>query len=112
MPDLKFMPHQLKVLNTTEQFNHIGYYLDMGLGKTFVGAEKLWELNNPVNIVVCQKSKVDDWLDHFRTYYPQAKTCDLTKKSESITFNNLIDAQALTKDDTLIGWKMVSTTLN
>ena len=103
MPDLKFMPHQLKVLNTTEQFNHVGYYLDMGLGKTFVGAEKLWELNNPVNIVVCQKSKVDDWLDHFRTYYPQAKTCDLTKKSESITFNNLIDAQVLTKDDTLIG---------
>ena len=36
------------------------YYLDMGLGKTFVGAEKMYLLNNDVNLVVCQKSKIDD----------------------------------------------------
>lgn len=103
MPEVKLMPHQSDVLNKTEQFNHVAYYLDMGLGKTFVGSEKMWELNNLVNIVVCQKSKVSDWLEHFRTYYPQAKTCDLTRKCESITFKNLIDAQALTEDDMLIG---------
>ena len=66
MPDVQLMPHQTDVLNRTEEYNHVAYYLDMGLGKTFVGSEKLWELNNLVNIVVCQKSKVDDWLDHFR----------------------------------------------
>ena len=103
MPDVQLMPHQTDVLNRTEEYNHVAYYLDMGLGKTFVGSEKLWELNNLVNIVVCQKSKVDDWLDHFRTYYPQIKTCDLTKKSESITFNNLIDSGILTEDDMLLG---------
>lgn len=103
MPDVQLMPHQTDVLNRTEEYNHVAYYLDMGLGKTFVGSEKLWELNNLVNIVVCQKSKVDDWLDHFRTYYPQIKTCDLTKKSESITFNNLIDSGTLTADNMLLG---------
>ena len=103
MAEMQLMPHQVKVLDDTEDFNRVAYYLDMGLGKTFVGSEKLWELNNLVNIVICQKSKIIDWVEHFRTYYPQAKTCDLTKKSESITFNNLIDSGSLTTNDMLIG---------
>lgn len=41
----------------------------MGLGKTFVGSEKMWELNTPYNLVICQKSKIDDWKNHFKTYY-------------------------------------------
>lgn len=103
MPKIQLMPHQSDVLKRTEQFNRVAYYLDMGLGKTFVGSEKMWALNNLVNIVVCQKSKIDDWLNHFRTYYPKAKTCNLTKKSESITFNNLIDSGMLSDDDMVIG---------
>lgn len=51
------MPHQEKVLNQTKDFNRVAYYLDMGLGKTFVGAEKVWELNNDVNLVICQKPR-------------------------------------------------------
>lgn len=27
------------------------------------------QLNKPVNIVICQKSKVNDWAEHFNTYY-------------------------------------------
>ena len=56
MAEMQLMPHQVKVLDDTEDFNRVAYYLDMGLGKTFVGSEKLWELNNLVNIVICQKS--------------------------------------------------------
>lgn len=41
----------------------------MGLGKTFVGSEKLWELNAPYNLVICQKSKISDWIKHFKDYY-------------------------------------------
>lgn len=46
------------------------FYHDMGLGKTFTGAEKLmsdkcWHLA----LVVCQKSKIADWVDHFRSHY-------------------------------------------
>lgn len=73
------MPHQEKVLNQTKDFNRVAYYLDMGLGKTFVGAEKLWLLNNKVNLVICQKSKIDDWIEHFKEYYSDYFVFDLTK---------------------------------
>jgi len=68
---INFMPHQKDVLHKTEPFNRVAYYLDMGLGKTFVGGEKMWELNNAVNLVICQKSKVDDWVDHLTKYYEE-----------------------------------------
>lgn len=95
MADLHFMPHQNEVLKKTEQFNRVAYYLDMGLGKTFVGAEKMWELNNAVNLVICQKSKIDDWVQHFKEYYPDYEVFDLTKKSQAITFRNRIDTKGL-----------------
>jgi len=57
--------HQEQVLADTACQNKVAYYLDMGLGKTFIGSEKIKQLNSPVNLVVCQKSKVQDWVDHF-----------------------------------------------
>ena len=88
MKPLNFMPHQTDVLNKTEPFNRCAYYLDMGLGKTFVGAEKVWRLNNAINIVICQKSKIDDWVQHFMEHYPDYHVLNLTKKSEAVTFRN------------------------
>lgn len=78
MSRINLMQHQVDVLSTTEDHNRVGYFLDMGLGKTFVGAEKMHRLNNKVNLLVCQKSKVNDWLDHFETYYDY-EVHDLTK---------------------------------
>lgn len=55
----------------------------MGLGKTFVGSEKMYELHATINLVVCQKSKVRDWVNHFIDHYDCAYYIyDLTKKSE------------------------------
>lgn len=51
----------------------------MGTGKTFVGSEKLKQLNGRVNLVVCQKSKVNDWIEHFNAHYPECMTYDGTK---------------------------------
>lgn len=52
---------------------------EMGLGKTFTGSEKLKQLNGRVNLVVCQKSKIDDWVQHLETYYSNDYTVwDLT----------------------------------
>lgn len=87
------MPHQEKVLNQTKDFNRVAYYLDMGLGKTFVGAEKVWELNNDVNLVICQKSKIDDWVQHFKDHYHDYEVFDLTHKSQAITFRNRLDTK-------------------
>lgn len=63
----------------------------MGLGKTFVGAEKMYLLNNDVNLVICQKSKIDDWVEHFNTYYPDYAVFDLTKKNQVVRFRELIE---------------------
>lgn len=70
---IKLLPHQERVLDETYEFDRVGYFLDMGLGKTFIGAEKMWELNNPYNLLICQKSKIDDWKEHFEKYYPEYK---------------------------------------
>ena len=66
---IKLYKHQTEVLNKTETMNRVAYYLDMGLGKTFVASEKMMKLNSKVNIIVCQKSKVIDWIEHFKIYY-------------------------------------------
>ncbi|KAB0446749.1 helicase SNF2 [Lysinibacillus sp. VIA-II-2016] len=66
---MKLFPHQDRVLNDTYKHNRVAYYLDMGLGKTFVGSEKMWELNTPYNLLICQKSKIDDWKEHFEQHY-------------------------------------------
>ena len=95
MPVLNFMPHQQQALDQTESFNRCAYYLDMGLGKTFVGAEKMYLLNNDVNLVVCQKSKIDDWLDHFEKYYPDYEVFNLTKKTQAVRFRELIDTSTI-----------------
>ncbi|WP_458397862.1 SNF2-related protein [Anaerotignum sp.] len=61
--------HQKSGLEATKDLNHVAYYWDMGLGKTFVGSEKMLQLGENANLVVCQKSKINDWYDHFETNY-------------------------------------------
>ena len=67
---MELYEHQVKALEKTKDKNRVAYFHDMGLGKTFTGAEKMKQLGGRVNLVVCQKSKVDDWVEHFRKYYP------------------------------------------
>lgn len=67
---INLYPHQADVLDQTKDKNKVAYYLDMGLGKTFVGSEKLKELDTKINLVICQKSKLNDWYEHFKTFYP------------------------------------------
>ena len=84
---MKLFKYQNDVLEKTKDRNKVAYYLDMGLGKTFVGSEKLKEFNNKNNLVVCQKSKLRDWLDHFKKYY-DFKIFNLTNKKELEEFYN------------------------
>lgn len=76
---IQLYPHQVKALEETKDFNRVAYYLDMGLGKTFVGSEKMVQLGLAINLLVCQKSKVQDWVDHFKQY--KIVPFDLTKKN-------------------------------
>lgn len=99
---LKLMPHQAEALDLTADKNHVAYFYDMGLGKTFIGSEKMWLLNNYVNLVVCQKSKIDDWLQHFTDHYPDIQTFDLTKKRSAMEFKNHAES-GITTDGMIVG---------
>lgn len=63
---MQLMKHQKEALNRTKNFSRCAYYHDMGLGKTFTGSQKAEEINNPVTLLICQKSKVKDWFSHYR----------------------------------------------
>lgn len=81
MGNIKFYPHQQTELDETKNLNKVAYYHDMGLGKTFTGAEKMIRLGEKVNLVICQKSKINDWINHFKDNY-SCYIYDLTKKNE------------------------------
>ena len=78
---ISLYPFQTEALQATRNDNRVAYYMDMGLGKTFVGSEKLMQLAQSINIVVCQKSKIQDWYNHFDKYY-QCRIYDLTNKKQ------------------------------
>lgn len=72
--------YQQAALDRVDGKRRCALYHDMGLGKTFTGAEKLmsdrrWKRA----LVVCQKSKVADWVDHFEAHYDMP-VVDLTKQ--------------------------------
>lgn len=81
--------HQKQALEATRGLNRVAYYHDMGLGKTYTGSEKMRELGYPVNLLICQKSKINDWLEHFKTNYRGIKAFDLTKPAQLKQFMQL-----------------------
>lgn len=90
--------HQAEALEATKDKNHVAYYHDMGLGKTYTGSEKMIQLGAKVNLVICQKSKIDDWVEHFRTVpntdgFLVDDALDLTDKKQYQLFCNLIKLQ-------------------
>lgn len=40
------------------------------------------DLHSKINLVICQKSKVNDWVEHFRRHYKDISVYDLTDKKE------------------------------
>ena len=81
---IKFYQWQKDALAETAGQNRVAYYHDMGLGKTFTGAEKAMSFNVPV-LCVCQKSKVSDWVEHFSKFYT-VDVFDLTNKKDFANF--------------------------
>lgn len=80
---MKLLNYQAEKLNEVKDLNRVAFYWDMGTGKTFVGAEKLYQLNTRVNLVICQKSKINDWYDHFfDNYKTKMIIYDLTIKNQ------------------------------
>lgn len=76
---------QKRGLELVEDKERVAFYWEMGTGKTFVGSEKMWSFGNRTNLIVCQKSKVQDWVDHMTAHY-DTPVFDLTKKKQFDTF--------------------------
>ena len=75
---MKLYPHQVEALELVKDKNRCAIYYDMGLGKTYIGSEKMVQLGAKVNLVICQKSKIDDWINHFKENYHSIITYNLT----------------------------------
>ena len=93
---MKLYPHQVDGLKQTEGHSNCALYWDMGLGKTFGGSEKMLTYGNRVNLVICQKSKVNDWVEHFIKHYSAAvRIYDLTHKKSMELFWNEVNRRDL-----------------
>ena len=93
---MKLYKHQEEALERTKTFNKCAYYHDMGLGKTFTGSEKMRMLDANVNLIICQKSKVGDWVKHCEENMPTKFVIfDLTKKKnlEMFLYEHSADAK-------------------
>lgn len=89
---MKLYEHQEQALIQAKNKRRVAFYHDMGLGKTFTGSAKMQQLNARVNLVVCQKSKVNDWVEHFLNNYTVI-VFDLTKKNRIEGFLHWNDKQ-------------------
>ena len=86
---MKLYEHQKAGLEAVKDLDHVAFYWDMGLGKTFAGSEKMVQLGARVNLIVCQKSKVHDWIEHVRQNYTgKIWSGDLTDKKDFELFLN------------------------
>lgn len=83
---MKLFDYQEKALALTSDKDNSAFYYDMGLGKTFIGSERLRLYGERVNIIVCQKSKIKDWCEHFKEHYTDYAVFDLTNKKDMQTF--------------------------
>lgn len=83
---MKLFDYQEKALALTSDKDNSAFYYDMGLGKTFIGSERMRLYGERVNIVVCQKSKIKDWCEHFKEHYTDYAVFDLTNKKDMQAF--------------------------
>lgn len=83
---MKLFDYQEKALALTSDKDNSAFYYDMGLGKTFIGSERLRLYGERVNVVVCQKSKIKDWCEHFKEHYTDYAVFDLTDKKDMQAF--------------------------
>lgn len=83
---MQLFPHQERLMEMTEDFANVGYFVEMGLGKTYLATEKMKAIGNDANLIVCQKSKIGDWLAHVDDNYPEYSAFDLTNNRQMALF--------------------------
>lgn len=76
---------------------HCALFWDMGLGKTYGSMFKADYYGDKLRIVVCQKSKIQDWIDELKAFYGKGiQIYNLTNKREYDAFCGLTEPQEIT----------------
>lgn len=73
------------MLQQTQDYNKVAYYLDMGLGKTFVGSVKSTSFKKPI-LIICPKPLIIQWIEHFNNVHDDYCTYNLTNKKQLQAF--------------------------
>lgn len=87
--EMQLFEHQKEALELTKNFDHVAYFHEMGLGKTFTGSEKMMSFKNHRNLIVCQKSKIRDWMEHLSTYYKDVMIINYPEMQKKLTINDI-----------------------
>lgn len=86
---IKLFKHQQEAIEKVAGKNKVAFYLDMGLGKTFVASEKAMEYKRKI-MVLCQKSKLKDWREHFEEHYNLKSMIVDTKTIHNLQENEVV----------------------
>lgn len=65
----------------------------------------MMQLGETVNLLICQKSKMDDWIEHFKNNYESITVLDLTKKDEMFAFT--VGSMAVNRVIGVINYELV-----
>lgn len=74
---INLFQHQQQALDETEGKTGWPITLIWALGN-LCWFRKMMKLNKRINLVVCQCSKVQDWIEHFQDHYTRNCVFDLT----------------------------------
>ena len=82
---MKLYNFQTSAIEQVKNKKNVLFAYDMGLGKTYLGARRLIDKNKKTSLVICQKSKINDWIEILKN--EGLKVYDLTKKKNLDNFN-------------------------
>ena len=68
----------------------IALYWDMGLGKTYGGIDRAEQWNDLHTLIVCQKSKIQDWVESVEAYTGEKCANLRNAKETDLYYKNLI----------------------
>lgn len=75
------------MLQQTQSYNKVAYYLDMGLGKTYTGSVKATSFKKPI-LIICPKSLIAQWIEHFNNVHDNYCAYNLSNKKQLQAFIN------------------------
>lgn len=77
--EIELFQHQYTALKAVAGKENVGFFLEMGLGKSITGICQCLIFDNPRTLLVCPKSLILTWKNTFSQFFPDERVTDLTK---------------------------------